>query len=61
MYIILTPNELVVVLHATEVCLGQTISDEEIWEGKLTNLLIKEDFDVLAGVCIYYNYLLFCH
>ena len=37
-----------VVLHATDVCLGWTISDEEITEGKLANLLTQEDFDVPA-------------
>ena len=44
----LTPNELVAVLHAAEVLLGWSISDAEIREGKPTNLLIKEDFDVPA-------------
>ena len=36
-----TPNELMVVLHAAETCLGQTNSDEEIREGKLAELLTK--------------------
>ena len=44
----LTLNELVAVLHATEICLGWSISDAEIKEGKLMNLLRKEDFDVPA-------------
>ena len=44
----LTPNELVTVLHATKISLGWSISDTEIREGKLTDLLIKEDFNVPA-------------
>ena len=44
----LTPNELVIVLNTAEICLGQSIFDAEIREGKLTNLLMKEDFDVPA-------------
>ena len=44
----------------TEVHLGQTISDEEIREGKLANLLTKEDFDVPAQVSTYCSYILCC-
>ena len=42
----LTPSKIVVVLHAAETHLGQTISDEEIREGKLTELLTEEDLNV---------------
>ena len=33
-------------LHTAEAHLGQTISEKETREGKLTKLLIKEDYDV---------------
>ena len=48
----LIPNELVTVLHATEIHVGQSISDTKIREEKLIDLLIK-DFDVLAQVSIF--------
>ena len=54
---LLTPSELLVVLHAAETHLGWTISDEEIREGKLPKLLPIEDFDIPAQVGIYYSYL----
>ena len=39
-------------LHAVETHLGWKISEEEIKEGILTELLTKEDFDVPAQVSI---------
>ena len=45
------------VLHATKFCLGQSILDAIIKEGKLTKLLRKEDFDVPGQVSILRFYL----
>ena len=51
------------VLHAAKICLGQSISDTKIREGKLRDLLIKEDFDVSAQVNIFLDvtFLLFTY
>ena len=43
---------MVVVLHAAETHLGQTISDKEIREGKLTDLLTEEDLNIPTQVSV---------